>query len=174
MSYISNNSTHCYSHLSIFKNLNFIFYSYSKLPYTVFVLQSPAYLPVHLALEAVRKGVRRIFDNPFPRQPVSNRCMALDEITCVWKSYITICSCQGSVHSLIPAQLYSYTFWTYLQVKKRKQSHLPPFSYKLLIAPEIISLQLRYSQYRVTITFWKSLPPINHSGQEIHQCLFHQ
>jgi len=39
------------------------------LRYTVFVLQSPAYLPVYLAPEAVRKSTRRIFDHSFPRQP---------------------------------------------------------------------------------------------------------
>ena len=56
------------------------------LRYTVFVLQSPAYLPIYLAPEAVRKSIRRIFDHSFPRQPSclphfavhSQKVMALD------------------------------------------------------------------------------------------------
>ena len=36
--------------------------------YIEFVLQLPAYLPIYPQRE-LRKGIRRIFDHPFPRQP---------------------------------------------------------------------------------------------------------
>ena len=45
--------------------------------YIEFVLQSPAYLPIYTHRE-LRKGIRRNFDNPPPRQPTERFLALLD------------------------------------------------------------------------------------------------